>query len=75
MNAAQQAAEGEGRTASRASRLQGGLFTMLEISVLGANTRVVSRRAPPNPRLERTGAQPARFARAVVGAGRSTAGR
>ena len=29
----------------------------------------------PNPRLERTGAQPARHGRASVGAGRSTAGR
>ena len=29
----------------------------------------------PNPRLERTGARSARFGRAVVGAGRSTAGR
>ena len=31
--------------------------------------------APSNPRLERTGAQPARHGRASVGAGRSTAGR
>jgi len=30
---------------------------------------------PPNPRLERTGAQPARHGPAAVGAGRSTAGR
>ena len=48
----------------------------LPLMRLGKGGGAVSReRTPSNPRLERTGAQPAHHGRAAVGAGRSTAGR
>jgi hypothetical protein len=58
-----------------------------EVTIMGRGARVelLARRSmsktspeargPSNPRLERTGARPAHLGRALVGAGRSTAGR